>query len=55
MEKFEAIAAGGSAQGYVESIARSGYATDPDYGIKLNQVLNGGTLRAALNSRLVKL
>jgi flagellar protein FlgJ len=51
----EAIAAGGSAQGYVESIARSGYATDPDYGIKLNQVLNGGTLRAALNSRLVKL
>jgi peptidoglycan hydrolase FlgJ len=51
----EAIAAGGSAQGYVESIARSGYATDPEYGIKLNQVLNGGTLRAALNSRLVKL
>jgi peptidoglycan hydrolase FlgJ len=51
----EAIAAGGSAQGYIQSIARSGYATDPDYGNKLNQVLNGGTLRAALTARLAKL
>jgi len=31
------------------------YATDPDYGNKLSQLLNGGTLRAALNSRLAKL
>jgi flagellar protein FlgJ len=51
----EAIAAGGSAQGYVASIAKSGYATDPDYGNKLNQLLNSGTLRAALTARLVKL
>jgi peptidoglycan hydrolase FlgJ len=51
----EAIAAGGSAQGYIQSIARSGYATDPEYGNKLNQVLNGGTLRAALMARLAKL
>jgi peptidoglycan hydrolase FlgJ len=51
----EAIAAGGSAQGYVDSIAKSGYATDPDYGNKLNQVLNSGTLRAALKSRVVAL
>jgi peptidoglycan hydrolase FlgJ len=47
----EAIAAGGSAQSYVQEIAKSGYASDPDYGHKLNQLLNGGTLRAALNVR----
>jgi flagellar protein FlgJ len=51
----EAIAAGRSAEDYVASIARSGYATDPEYGNKLNQLLNSGTLRAALNARLVKL
>jgi flagellar protein FlgJ len=51
----DAVAAGGSAQGYVENIARSGYATDPEYGNKLNQLLNSGTLRAALNARLVAL
>jgi peptidoglycan hydrolase FlgJ len=51
----EAIAAGGSAQAYVASIAKSGYATDPEYGNKLNQMLNSGTLRAALNARLVTL
>jgi flagellar protein FlgJ len=51
----EAVAAGGSAQSYVASIAKSGYATDPEYGNKLNQLLNSGTLRAALNARLVKL
>ena len=51
----DAVAAGGSAQDYVESIARSGYATDPEYGNKLNQLLNSGTMRAALNARLVAL
>ena len=51
----EALAAGGNPQAYVESIARSGYATDPDYGNKLNQVLNGSTLKAALNPRLASL
>jgi flagellar protein FlgJ len=51
----EAIAAGGSAQSYVASIAKSGYATDPEYGNKLNQLLNSGTLRSALNARLAKL
>ncbi len=47
----EAIAAGGNAQAYVHSIARSGYATDPDYGNKLNQILNSDTLRSALGAR----
>ena len=51
----DAVAAGGSAQDYVESIARSGYATDPEYGNKLNQLLNSGTMRAALNARPVAL
>ena len=51
----EAIAAGGTARGYIDSIARSGYATDPEYGNKLNQVLDGGTLRAALTPRLAAL
>jgi flagellar protein FlgJ len=47
----EAIAAGGSAQAYIHGIARSGYATDPEYGNKLNQILNGDTLRSALAAR----
>lgn len=51
----EALAAGGNAQAYVESIAKSGYATDPAYGNKLNQVLNSGTFKAALNPRLASL
>jgi flagellar protein FlgJ len=51
----EALAAGGNAQSYVESIAKSGYATDPDYGNKLNQLLNGSTLRAALPPRVAAL
>jgi flagellar protein FlgJ len=51
----EAIAAGGNAQAYVHSIARSGYATDPEYGNKLNEILNGGTLRAALGARTTAL
>jgi flagellar protein FlgJ len=51
----EAIAAGANAQAYVHNIARSGYATDPEYGNKLNQILNGDTLRAALGARTITL
>ena len=51
----EAVAAGGSAQAYVESIARAGYASDPEYANKLNEVLTSGTLQAALGARLAKL
>jgi flagellar protein FlgJ len=50
-----AIAAGGNAQAYVNSIGQSGYATDPEYGNKLNEILNGSTLRTALNASGVKL
>jgi peptidoglycan hydrolase FlgJ len=51
----DAIAAGGSAQAYIHGIAKAGYATDPDYGNKLNQILNSGTLRTALGARMTKL
>jgi flagellar protein FlgJ len=51
----EAIAAGSNAQAYIQSIAKSGYATDPEYGNKLNQILNGGMLRAALIMRVAAL
>jgi peptidoglycan hydrolase FlgJ len=47
----DAVAAGGSAQAYIQHIARSGYATDPNYGNKLNQILNGNALRNALGAR----
>ena len=51
----DAVAAGSNAQAYVQSIARAGYATDPEYANKLNEVLNSGTLQAALGARLAKL
>jgi flagellar protein FlgJ len=51
----DAIAAGSDAQAYIQSIAKSGYATDPEYGNKLNQILNGGVLRAALIMRVTAL
>ena len=51
----DAIAAGGDAQAYIKSIAKSGYASDPEYGNKLNQILNSATLRTALNSRSTSL
>src|SRR5580698_3132278 len=50
----DVVAAGGDAQAYVDGIARSGYATDPEYGDKLNRTLNGGVLRAALSARVTK-
>jgi peptidoglycan hydrolase FlgJ len=51
----DAVAAGNDAEAYVHSIARSGYASDPEYGNKLNQILNSDTLRAALGVRVAAL
>lgn len=51
----EAIAAGGSPQAYIESIGKSGYASDPEYANKLNQILNSDTLRTALSARTAAL
>jgi peptidoglycan hydrolase FlgJ len=50
-----AVAVGANAQAYVNSIGQSGYATDPEYGNKLNEILNGSTLRMALNVSSEKL
>jgi flagellar protein FlgJ len=51
----QTVAAGGNAQAYVNSIGQSGYATDPQYSHKLNEILNGGTLRMALIAGSAKL
>jgi len=51
----DALAAGGDAQAYIDRIGKSGYATDPEYANKLNQILNGGTLQAALPTRTAAL
>jgi peptidoglycan hydrolase FlgJ len=50
-----AVAAGHDAQAYIHNIARSGYASDPEYGNKLNQILNSDTLRSALGVRATSL
>src|SRR6266436_2579972 len=47
----DAIAAGGDVHAYIERIGKSGYATDPEYATKLNQILNSGVLQAALPTR----
>jgi flagellar protein FlgJ len=51
----EAIAAGADAQAYIAHIGKSGYATDPEYGNKLNKILNSDTLQAAVTPRIAKL
>src|SRR6202142_4199610 len=51
----EAIAAGADAQADIARIGKSGYATDPEYGNKLNQILNSDTLQAAVKPRIAKL
>lgn len=45
----EPAAAGHDAQAYLNRIGRSGYATDPAYAAKLNGILQGSALRAALS------
>ncbi len=44
------VAGGSSAEGYAAAIGRSGYATDPQYGNKLTEILGSSTLRAALQA-----
>jgi flagellar protein FlgJ len=43
-----AAAAGSDPQAYIAGIGRSGYATDPEYGNKLNDILQSSTLRDAV-------
>ena len=51
----DVVAAGGDVQAYIDGIGKSGYATDPDYANKLNQILHGDTLKAALGVRVAAL
>jgi len=51
----DVLAAGANAAGYVAGMAKSGYATDPDYGNKLNQILGSDTLQWALGARVAAL
>jgi len=48
----DAVAGGANAQAYIAGIGKSGYATDPQYANKLNDILNSGTLRAAMTKHL---
>src|SRR5271168_1811370 len=48
----DVVAAGGDLQAYIDGIGKSGYATDPDYANKLNQILHSDTLKAALGVRV---
>jgi flagellum-specific peptidoglycan hydrolase FlgJ len=49
------LTAGGNPGGYVAGMGKSGYATDPDYANKLNQILGGDTLQWALGTRVAAL
>jgi flagellar protein FlgJ len=51
----DALAAGTDARAYVAQIGKAGYATDPDYANKLNQILDGGTIQSALTARIARL
>jgi flagellar protein FlgJ len=51
----DVVASGGNAGAYIAAMGNSGYATDPDYGNKLNRILSGDTLQSALAARVAKL
>jgi peptidoglycan hydrolase FlgJ len=51
----EALSAGGDAQSYIAGIGKSGYATDPGYANKLNQILNSDPIQAVRANLLAKL
>jgi peptidoglycan hydrolase FlgJ len=51
----DVIAAGGDAGAYIAGMGKSGYATDPEYGNKLKQILHSDTLQSALAARIAAL
>jgi flagellar protein FlgJ len=51
----EVLAGGSNAGAYIAAMGDSGYATDPGYGNKLNQILSSDTLQSALAARVAKL
>src|SRR3984885_1268046 len=51
----DVIAAGGDAGAYIAGLGKPGYATDPEYANKLNQILHSDTLQSALAARVAAL
>jgi flagellar protein FlgJ len=51
----DVLAAGGDAGAYSVAMGKSGYATDPEYGNKLNQILGSASLQSALAPRVAAL
>lgn len=51
----DVVAAGGNAAAYIAAMGKSGYATDPEYGNKLNTILGSETLQSALAARVAAL
>jgi flagellar protein FlgJ len=51
----DVLAAGGDTGAFVARLGQSGYATDPDYANKLNQILGSDTLQSALAARTAAL
>ena len=44
----EALNKAGDAAGFAQALAAAGYATDPEYALKINQILSGDPLRRAV-------
>jgi flagellar protein FlgJ len=51
----DAVASGGDARAYVAAIGKSGYATDPNYATKLNDILHSTTFYRALKAGTTRL
>ena len=51
----EALAAGSDTQAYIKSMGKSGYATDPEYANKLNEILNSDAIQSTLSARTAAL
>ena len=51
----DVLAAGANAGAYIAAMGKSGYATDPEYGNKLSQILGSDTLQSALIARVAAL
>jgi peptidoglycan hydrolase FlgJ len=51
----DVLTAGGNAGAYIAGIGKSGYATDPEYANKLNQILHSDTLQSAMAARVAAL
>ncbi len=51
----DAIMSGGNAHAYAAAIGKAGYATDPQYGSKLNEILNSSAFHNALKAAITSL